>query len=85
MAFAARIAFVGITLIGATGCAAMQPTPAQERGYTHAEECTRVTGHTINVFVDPQGRLRTGEARLDSLVAWKACMRDRFGYRWQGE
>ena len=67
------------------GCASVQPNPAQERAYTAAAECNRITGYSYNVFVNPDGRLRVGEGRLDGLSVWKTCMRERFGYRWAGD
>lgn len=67
------------------GCAAVTPTPEQERVYRQADECTKATGYPMNVtYVSPDGRrIRIGEgANAGAHAAWKACMTQRFGYRW---
>ena len=76
---------VTATVILLSGCAATQPTPAQERAYGHIAECSRATSYAVNPYVDANGRIRLGEGRLDGLSPWKQCMRERFGYRFQGD
>lgn len=81
---AMKIIGVGALGLMLVGCAAMtELTPKQEQGYARAKECSDATGYTANITVQPDGRMRGGEGRLDLQNAWKSCMTQRFGYRWQ--
>jgi hypothetical protein len=77
---------VAVLVVLLSGCASARPTPAQERVYGQAAECTRVTGYSMNVtYVSPDGRqIRLGEGvNAGAYAQWKQCMRDR--YRWAGD
>ena len=67
-----RRLYVVATTIVLSGCAATQPTPAQERAYGHIAECSRATSYAVNPYVDANGRIRLGEGAPGRSLAVEA-------------